>query len=306
MNARLTGVLAPVVTPFRDDLSPDAQRFVQHCRWVLSQGAGLVPFGTTSEANSLSAGERMKLLEDLVAVGIDPAVMIPGTGCCSLPESVRLTEHAVNLGCAGVLMLPPFYYKRVTDEGLYRYFAEVIERVADCRLRLYLYHIPPIAQVGFSVALIERLLTRYEEVIIGIKDSSGDWANTQAVLDATRGTAFRVFSGSETFLLRNLRSGGAGCITATANVNPGPMRKLCDHWQSAAANEAQKEIDQVRVIVEAQPLIPAIKQVLAHWRRDPPWRTVRPPLTVLIAAQTDALITALGEARGFSMAGLDE
>ena len=117
---RLRGVLAPVVTPFKADLSPDSERFIAHCRWLLSQNCGLAPFGTTSEANSMSAKERMTLLDALVRAGIDPLRMMPGTGCCSIAETVELTEHALKHGCAGVLMLPPFFYKNVSEEGLYQ------------------------------------------------------------------------------------------------------------------------------------------------------------------------------------------
>src|SRR5436309_7455225 len=138
---RLSGVLAPVVTPFKRDLSPDRERYVRHCKWLLANGCrGLAVFGTNSEANSLSVDERMVLLETLIQEGIPATALMPGTGCCALSDSVRLTAHATALGCGGVLMLPPFYYKGVSDEGLYRNFAEVIERVGDARLRLYLSH----------------------------------------------------------------------------------------------------------------------------------------------------------------------
>ena len=151
---------------------------------------------------------------------------MPGTGCCSLSETVRLTSRAVALGCAGVLLLPPFYYKGVTDEGLYRSFSETIERVGDARLRIYLYHIPPVSQVGISLGLIERLLKAYPTAIAGMKDSSGDWSNTKAVLDRFSKAGFDVFVGSETFLLANMRNGGVGAISATANVNPAKIAAL--------------------------------------------------------------------------------
>ena len=142
---RIGGVLSPVVTPFKADLSPDPERFVRQCRWLLSQDVGLAVFGTNSEANSLSTDEKVELLDRLVAGGIDPARLMPGTGCCALTDSVRLTAHAMKLGAGGVLMLPPFYYKGVSDDGLFKSFAEVIERVGDRRLRLYVYHIPPVS-----------------------------------------------------------------------------------------------------------------------------------------------------------------
>src|SRR5947207_6950224 len=234
---RIEGVLSPVITPFNKDYAPDAERFVRHCRWLLKSGcSGLAVFGTNSEANSLSVDERMMLLEQLVQGGVKPEQLMPGTGCCALSDSVRLTSHAVALGCAGVLMLPPFYYKDVPEEGLYRNFSEVIQRVGDSRLRLYLYHIPPVAQVGIPHSLIERLLKAYSGTVAGIKDSSGDWNNTKAMLDRFQPMGFDVFAGSESFLLATLRGGGAGCISATANVNPGPIARLAATWQQADAD----------------------------------------------------------------------
>ena len=136
---RIEGVLSPVITPFRKDYSPDAERFVAHCRWLLRSGcAGLAVFGTNSEANSLSVSEKKSLLQALIAGGVSPTQLMPGTGHCALTDSIELTRAAVEMGCAGVLMLPPFYYKGVSDEGLFRNFAEVIERVGDERLQLYL------------------------------------------------------------------------------------------------------------------------------------------------------------------------
>src|SRR5205809_5484660 len=181
---RIRGVLAPVVAPFKSDLSPDPQRLIAHCRWLLAQNCGLAVFGTNSEANSLSAKERLTLLDELVAAGIDPSRIMPGTGSCSITETVKLTAQAVKHGCAGVLMLPPFYYKDVSEEGLYRYFSEVVQRVGDPRLRIYLYHIPPVAMVGITAGLVERLLADYPNAIAGMKDSSGDWNNTKTFLDA--------------------------------------------------------------------------------------------------------------------------
>ncbi|HEU4879605.1 MAG TPA: dihydrodipicolinate synthase family protein, partial [Gemmatimonadaceae bacterium] len=175
---RITGVLSPVVTPFKADLSPDPERLARHCRWLLSNNVGLAVFGTNSEANSLGVDEKIDLLDHLVSSDVDPARMMPGTGCCALTDSARLTAHAVKLGCAGVLMLPPFYYKGVSDEGLFRNFAEIIERVGDMRLRIYLYNIPPVSQVAITLPLIARLLKAYPGIIAGAKDSSGDWENT--------------------------------------------------------------------------------------------------------------------------------
>jgi 4-hydroxy-tetrahydrodipicolinate synthase len=228
-----------VVTPFKADLAPDRERFVKHCQWLISQDCGLAPFGTTSEANSMSKDERISLLDTLLAAGIDPSRMMPGVGCCSIDETVELTSHAMRHDCAGVLMLPPFYYKDVTEEGLYRYFSEVVQRVGDARLRIYLYHIPPIVMIRITPKLVERLVKAYPSAIAGIKDSSGDWKNTKTFVDAfaggscQSGSDFDVFVGSETFLLATMRNGGAGTISATANVNPAAINALYQRakWQ---------------------------------------------------------------------------
>src|ERR1700720_1242962 len=194
MSQRIRGVLAPVVTPFKDDLSSDTERFIAHCKWLLSQNCGLAVFGTNSEANSLAAEERSTLLDAPGAAGVDTSRMMPGTGCCSITETVKLTSQAVKHGCAGVLMLPPFYYKGVSEEGLYRYFSEVVQRVGDARLKIYLYHIPPVAVVGITTGLVDRLLKVYPNAIAGMKDSSGDWNNTKPFLDAFAVRAGRAVS----------------------------------------------------------------------------------------------------------------
>jgi 4-hydroxy-tetrahydrodipicolinate synthase len=297
---RFSGVLAPVLTPFKKDLSPDTERFVAHCRWLLGQGtSALAVFGTTSEANSLSVEERMALLDALIAGGVAPAQLMPGTGCCALTDSVRLTRHAVRLGCGGVLLLPPFYYKGVSDDGLFANVEQLIERVGDDRLRIYLYHFPAMAVIGYSLDLIERLTKAYPSVVVGLKDSSGDWNNTEAILKRFPG--FEVFPGSEVFLLAGLRNGAAGCITATANVNAAMVRDLYDRWQTPEADALQQQITTLRNAIHPYPMVPALKEIIAHYRNDANWRTVRPPLVHLSEAQARALITDL-EQKKFALA----
>jgi 4-hydroxy-tetrahydrodipicolinate synthase len=182
---RFQGVIAPLVTPFGEDGAPDPDRFISQADWLMRNGCtGLAPFGTTSEANSLGLDERMELLEELVDAGIEAGKLLPGTGMCAVTDAIALTQHAVEAGCGGVLMLPPFYYKGVSDDGLFAYFSDVIESVGDDRLKVYLYHIPPIAQVGISLPLIARLRKAYPKTIAGLKDSSGDWNQTKAFLAA--------------------------------------------------------------------------------------------------------------------------
>jgi 4-hydroxy-tetrahydrodipicolinate synthase len=330
MNERIRGVLAPVVTPFKPDLSPDPERLIGHCKWLLSQKCGLAMFGTNSEANSMSAEERMTLLDALVGAGVDPARMMPGTGCCSISETVELTAHAVKHGCAGVLMLPPFYYKNISEEGLYRYFSEVVQRVGDPRLKIYLYHIPPVAVVGITPKLVERLLQAYPTAIAGMKDSSGDWNNTKTFLDAFAETArpaptaraastFDVFVGSESFLLANMRNGGVGTISATANVNPAAIHELYADYNrqncsgvcvkrranrkalgtSASTTDLttlQARLNVVREVFARKSwpsMIAALKQAIAIYGNDPEWARVRPPLVELTTEQAWKLAAEL-------------
>lgn len=296
----ISGVFAPVLTPFKTDLSPDTEAFIRHCLWLAASGAGLAVFGTNSEANSLSVTEKRALLDALQDKGLPSNRLLPGTGCCALTDTVELTRHAVSQGAGGVLMLPPFYYKGVSDDGLYANFAEVIERVADDRLRIYLYHIPQVSQVPISLTLIERLLKAYPGIIAGIKDSSGDWSNTEIMLEEFQPEGFDVFAGSEVFLLRTLRGGGAGCITATGNVNPLPMLALYRSWQAADADAQQAELDITRGIFQRYPMIPAMKVVIAGMLKSDTWKTVRPPLTKLNSGQERELLDSLEEI-GFRM-----
>lgn len=272
------GVLVPVVTPFTPDLKPDRAKFAALCRHVLSQNAaGLAVFGTTSEANSLSAGERRELLEYLVDNGVPAAALLPGTGACSMTEAAELSEHATSLGCGGVLLLPPFYYKGVSDDGLFSFVDGVIDKVGSASLKVYLYHIPPVAQVGFSVELVGRLRAAHPDTVVGLKDSSGDWANTKALLDAYPEMA--IFPGSEVFLLDGLRHGGAGCITATGNTNLPMIVELFDTWRSDGADALQDRITAIRMVFQnAGPLVPVLKAFYAHVTGDDGWAVVRPPL----------------------------
>lgn len=295
-------VLSPVMTPFNEEMTPDSSRFVRHCRWLLNQDVGLAIFGTNSEANSLSIEEKCQLLETLIEEGVEPEHIMPGTGSCAVPDAVAMTRHAVSLGCEGVLMLPPFYYKSPSNEGLYRYYAEIIESVGDTRLKIYLYHIPAVATVALNVELIERLLKAFPGTIAGIKDSGGDWGHTHHLIDTFADEGFKVFAGSEPFLLDVLRAGGAGCISATANVNPAAISQLAKQWDSPDADRAQQDLIDRRRIFERYPMIPAMKAATSHYLKDEAWSQVRPPLVELDEQERRAL-TALLDASGFAMSG---
>jgi len=297
-----SGVLVPVLTPFTNDLKPDAGRFLALCKGLLAAGAdGLAIFGTTSEANSMSPAERRDLLEQLVDSGVPAERLMPGTGATALTDAVETTRHAMRLGCGGVLMLPPFYYKGVSDDGLFDFYSALIDRVGEPALRVYLYHIPPVAQVGISYDLIERLLKAFPKTVVGLKDSSGNWENTCGMLERFPG--FEVFCGSETFLLPTMRHGGRGCITATGNINVTEIQELYENWRDASADARQEHITAIRKIVQARPVIPAMKALLAHWSGDQVWANVRPPLRSFPQDQAAMLDRELRDA-GFRIPGV--
>lgn len=297
---RIRGVLAPVLTPFDAGLKPDVARFIGHANWLVDNNAGLAIFGTNSEAASLSVAERLELTDALLAAGVPAGKMMPGTGACAIPDAVTLTRHAVDNGVAGCLMLPPFFYKGVSDDGLFAYYSEVIERVGSDRLAVYLYHIPQMTHAPITLALIERLLKRYPTVIAGAKDSSGDWANSKAMIDAFAAQGFDVFPASESFLSQSQAIGGAGSISATVNVNPAGIHALYAGWNGPDAARLQASADVVRKIFTAFPMIPSMKATVARHTGHDGWSAVRPPLTRLEDTTRQALFEALDQA-GFAM-----
>jgi 4-hydroxy-tetrahydrodipicolinate synthase len=300
-NDLLSGVFAPVLTPFDAKLAPDRDIFIGFCRWLLDQDVGLAVFGTNSEANSLSVGERIDLLAALVEAGIPARRLLPGTGSCALTDAVRLCAAAAKAGSAAVLMLPPFYYKPVADDDLVAFYAETIERVGDPRLRICLYHIPQFSGVPITLGLIERLLKRYPGTVVGIKDSGGDFGNIRAMLDAFKN--LRVFCGSERLLTDTMRHGGAGCISACANVNPAAIAETWRRHGEPGAKARQKRLDAIRDIFEEYPMIAALKHAAAHFGQMEGFRTTRPPLSALDPSHSKSLIERL-EGTGFAMPGL--
>lgn len=298
MTERLQGVVSPNLTPFNDDLSPAEDLYVRHAHWLLGQGcAAVTPFGTTGEALSLGMAERKHLLEALIASGVDPARLMAGTGLTNLPDTADLTRHAAERGCLGAMVLPPFYIKGVSDDGLFRYFEELIRAVPACRI--YLYHIPPAAVVGFSVTLAQRLAAAFPDHIIGLKDSGGDFDHTQALLKALPDIS--IFPGSEVFLLPGLRHGGAGCITATANIRPSAIDALFQTWREDGADEKHAAVCAFREVVQDYPVIPAMKWLLADASGDSRWRNVRPPLEPLSDEKGREMKTRLAQDFGFEL-----
>jgi 4-hydroxy-tetrahydrodipicolinate synthase len=280
MAPSLTGLWPPVATPFSADGAIDLSRLVAHSKQLLADGAhGLAVLGTTSEANAQTLDERRRVIDAHVETGIAPEQLMPGTGACALGDAIALSRHAGEIGAAAVLLLPPFYYKTVSDDGLFAFVSRLIEGCGAHAPRIMLYHIPPVAMVGWSAALIARLRDAFPEIVVGMKDSSGDAANTLAMIEAFPG--FAVFPGAEIYLLRALRAGAAGCISATANINAAGIRRLYDRWRAPEAEALQAELNAVRKAVEGRGTIPAVKAVLAERYGDPAWLALRPPLMAI-------------------------
>jgi 4-hydroxy-tetrahydrodipicolinate synthase len=294
MISNLRGILAPALTAVTDNFQIHPERTIAHYKWLLENGCdGLLVFGTTSEANSFSIAERMRLLEQAIHAGIDPQKILVGTGCCALSDSIELTRHAVQVGCAGVLALPPFYYKQLADEGLFRYFAALIEAISHERWRLYLYHIPPIAVVQFSFPLIEKLIAYYPDIVAGIKDSSGQFEHTKQLIERFAKPGFDVFPGNESTLLAALRIGAAGCISGAANVNSQLLQSIFKSWQTAEADNRQNVVDKVRQVFLSYPVIPAFKAIISRTRGEAGWKNVMPPLLALSEGENEGFFEKL-------------
>lgn len=297
------GVWAPSLTPLKENLGVDTDRYVTHVKWLLGQGChGIVVWGSTGEANSFSVNERCALLEALLDAGIPAHQLMVGTGCCALTDSVTLTAHAVAHGCEKVLVLPPFYYKGVSDDGIYRHYAEIVERVGEAKLRIFFYHFPKLSAVPITLSLVERLLDTYPTHMAGLKDSAGDWTNTFELLK--RFPSLAIFPGSETFLLDGLQRGGAGCITASANINARAIRNVYDGYRAQAPDvkDEQNNITSVRRVLDEKPLVPTLKGIVSRMRKDPEWLRMRPPFVARAPALSDAGLAALTDA-GFVLPG---
>ena len=303
-NALYGGVNAAVLTAMNADLSPDLDRMAAHAQWLLAHGCnGLGLMGTTGEANSFGLHERKQILEGLIARGIPAARMMPGTGCASLTDTVELTKHARDAGCPGVLMLPPFYYKNPSDDGLFAWFSEVINRVGG-GVKVYLYHFPQQSAVPFSLDLIGRLLEAFPDTIKGVKDSSGDYANMTAMVDAFAAQGFEVYTGSDEYLQRILAEGGAGCITAASNANCPFGGIVYAKRTGTEADQAQAVLTATRRAATSVPLIPGLREIIARSSGDDAWRNIRPPHLRLPAAQADQVWSAWSSAGGLPLPGL--
>lgn len=289
---RFTGVLSAVLTPMTADLIPDEKLMTEHCNWLLANGCdGLAVLGTTGEANSFCLKERIRIIEGLVENGIPGETLMPGTGSCSITDAVSLTRVALQAGARGVLMLPPFYYKNPADEGLFAFFSDVIQKVGDEKLRIYLYHFPQMSATPFSFNLIEMLLKEYPDTVAGMKDSSG-------VLENMTGAArnfenFCVLSGADDLFLSLLEAGGGGCITACSNVIAPMLGEAYKGFQAGEDVSAVNEvIIQARRKISSFPTPAAIKELMARHSGNDAWLNIRPPLVNLNDHQKTDLFAA--------------
>ena len=299
--APVHGLWCAMLTPLNTAGGVDHGLLVAHAKSLLARGVdGVAPFGTTGEGQSFSVAEREAGIDALLAGGIPGEGLVAATGCAALPETIALTRHGVQAGCAACLVLPPFFWKDASDEGLFAWYAQVIEAVGDARLRVYLYHIPQVSGTPLSVDLIARLAAAFPGIIAGVKDSAGNWDNTQALLDRVPQLAILV--GHEPHLPRLLRAGGAGTICGVANVFPELVRALFSPDVTPA--DEQRVVTFIEIAFR-QPFLAGFKALLAEQTRNPAWRSVRAPLLPLPADSRRALLAALRDA-GLLAAGQEQ
>lgn len=284
MSFAIEGVYCAAATPLKSDGTPDLALFGAHARALLDEGChGVAMLGSTGEANSFGVRERMDLLEAALKAGVPAHALLPGTSACAVTDAVEMTRHAVEAGVKGVVLLPPFYYTVFTDESLFRFYASIIERVADDRLKVILYHIPMLTGVPISHSLIAKLLEAFPDTVVGIKDSDGKIDNMHAM--SARFPGFGVLAGADPLLLPVLQGGGAGCITASSNLVARELRIVYDHWNDPAKAEevkaAQDTIVAWRNLTNSYVQLPTVKTMLARRRKDLGWLNVHPPFSPL-------------------------
>jgi 4-hydroxy-tetrahydrodipicolinate synthase len=294
MTHKLQGAWVAALTPLRADLSPDLPAMIAHYRWLLANGCdGIACLGTTGEANSFTVAERRKVIDGVGESGLTPDAVMIGTGCCAFPDTVELTKAALTAGYPNVLMLPPFYYKGISADELFGTYADIVQRVGDSALRIYVYDFPQMTGLEIDADLLARLHEAYPDTIVGVKDSSGRWPDMQATCERIPG--FGTFAGTEQYLAATVRAGGAGCISATANATA----PFCgDVWRALQdggdVDKAQERLTALRLMLQAYPAVPSLKAIMADHTGNEGWRRVRPPMAPLDAQRTAKL---LNEAR---------
>lgn len=294
----ICGLWCASLTPFGPDGGVDHARLAVHARGLLARGvAGVLPFGTTGEGPSCAVDERRNGLEALLAAGIPPERMAVSTGAAAFPDAVALTRHSLQSGCPRCLVMPPFFWKELSGEAVFRYYAALIEAVGDARLRVYLYHLPQMSGVPIRPEVAVRLAEAFPGIIAGVKDSGGDFENSAELL--RRLPELSILVGHEPHLPRSMRVGGAGTICGLANLFPKLAAALLT---PEVTQDDEERVRSFLDIVLRYPLQPALKAVLAAQTGDAGWRAPRPPLLALPEAETGQLLVALREA-GFEVGG---
>ena len=291
-DVNLRGVWCATLTPLTADGAPDIARLVAHTKRMFAAGVnGIALFGTTGEGQSFTVAERRAALDEMLAAGIEPARIIAATGCAALPDTIELTRHATRSGCAGVLIVPPFFFKGVGDAGVFGSYAQVIDTVADPRLRLYLYHIPQASGVPIALDVIQRLVEAYPRTIAGVKDSDGNLAHTRSLLARFPGLA--IFVGHEPHLPAALSAGAAGTICGIANLFPRLIRRLHDHALADGHHDDLARVERFIAAVGGYPLFAAFKAIQADLSGDAAWDALRLPLTALDSEERRRMLAAV-------------
>jgi 4-hydroxy-tetrahydrodipicolinate synthase len=281
-------LIAAVATPIGPDLRPDARLLAERCRTLMAEGCdGVTLFGTTGEGAEFAVADRQVALESLLAAGIAPSRLIVSAGALAVPDVVALATHATARGVAGVLLMPPCLFRTgIGEDGIFRYYATIIDRVGRDDLRLNLYHFPDISGVAVTPGVIHRLSERYPRTIAGVKDSGGDLGFTEDLL--RRFSHLQIFTGSEIHIPAVLAGGGAGTICGLANVIPGLLRQMIDG--RAGRQHYLPMVQAVDAILSRGPFIPALKALIADQTGEVAWRRVLPPLAEPARADEQRLL----------------
>ncbi|MSP49813.1 MAG: dihydrodipicolinate synthase family protein [Alphaproteobacteria bacterium] len=294
-QAPIRGVWSAALTPLEADGRVAHDLLAKHCRDLFARGcSGIALFGTTGEGQSFSVAERKDALERLLAAGISPAQVVVGTGCAALPDTAELTRHAAGLGVAGVLVLPPFFWRNPGEDGVYASYAKLVELLGGVKTQMILYHIPQVTGVAVPPAVVGRLARAFPGLIAGVKDSSGDWDNTVALLKTAPGLSILV--GHEPYLPAALKAGAVGTICGLGNYRPELIRRLHDSAGKPEEGTLVEVVKKLVALVTGVPFVPAIKSLMAAETGEGRWLNVRAPLLPPAEAEKRRLLAA---ARGF-------
>lgn len=294
MNSFEDGVWAATATPMDSRLNIDTEKLIQHVKNLLNQGCnGVALFGTTGEANSFSISEKLKALTSIADIKLDSNTLMVGTGCCAVSDTIDFTLAAIDMGYRNFLLLPPFYYKGMSEQGIFNAYSHVLASLPKEGISVIVYDIPQMTGVEISLDLLIRLQRAFPDVVKGVKNSTGNWDAMKATCDAMPG--FGVFAGTEQYLLPTLKAGGAGCISATANVTSAKLGEIYANRDAPNAEALQKTATETRLTLQKFPPAAALKQILSHFYNDNDWRNLRPPWVNLSGEQSGNLFKALRE-----------